>query len=193
MLGDGGAADRDGDEIDLREEEELLVRGGTRRGRVTLAERRKRLSGKDQDADVSGRLLERLSGVGDRRQPVDLSAEDGDMIAAAQAIAKARKQRKQEATDEAKVRRHAAVAGTLQEAEREGPRGVSREIMKNKGLTKYRRKDERNPRVKYRKKAERAVKKRKSQVPEMRGGERDRYAGETTGIRVGLQRSHKLD
>lgn len=199
----GARGEEDGGE-DAVEEEELLVRGGKKRGRATLQERRERMRARDGrrgggDSEDDDEDEEAMGGMGrgratsSSRQQGSLADEDGDMMAAAQAIARARKRRKKEEAQEARLARKEAVAGTLGADERAGPRGITREIMKNKGLTKYRRKDERNPRVKYRKKAEKAVRKRKSQVPEMRTGERDRYAGETTGIRIGIQRSHKLD
>lgn len=73
-------------------------------------------------------------------------------------------------------------------------RHVGRDIMKNRGLTKYRKSDERNPRVHNRKKAESFVKRRKGQVAPMRnsGAEAGMYGGESTGIRANISRSRKI-
>uniref|UniRef100_A0A7S2WK05 Sas10 C-terminal domain-containing protein n=1 Tax=Mucochytrium quahogii TaxID=96639 RepID=A0A7S2WK05_9STRA len=63
-------------------------------------------------------------------------------------------------------------------------------ILKNKGLTPHRKKDERNPRVKRRKKFEQKVKQRKGQVMEQRERS-DVYTGESTGLRTNLVASRR--
>lgn len=70
-------------------------------------------------------------------------------------------------------------------------RGVTYQMIKNKGLTPKRRKIDRNPRVKHREKFRRAKIRRKGQVREVRR-ELDRYAGELSGIRAGVKKSRKL-
>ncbi|XP_062480950.1 something about silencing protein 10 isoform X2 [Pezoporus occidentalis] len=70
-------------------------------------------------------------------------------------------------------------------------RGVTYQMIKNKGLTPKRRKIDRNPRVKHREKFRRAKIRRKGQVREVRR-ELDRYAGEVSGIRAGVKKSRKL-
>lgn len=85
----------------------------------------------------------------------------------------------------------------LADTEKDGPRTVSRSIMKNKGLTPKRSKEVRNPRVKKRMRYEKAQKKIASQKPvydrarasEGRGGD---YGGEKTGISRNLVKSVKL-
>jgi len=70
-------------------------------------------------------------------------------------------------------------------------RKVTREIEKNKGLTPYRKKENRNPRIKHKKKYDKAIKKQKS----VRGGSADTskpYAGEKTGIKPSITRSISL-
>ncbi|KAM4672955.1 something about silencing protein 10 [Amazona ochrocephala] len=70
-------------------------------------------------------------------------------------------------------------------------RGVTYQMIKNKGLTPKRRKIDRNPRVKHREKFRRAKIRRKGQVREVRR-ELNRYAGELSGIRAGVKKSRKL-
>ncbi|KZT27417.1 hypothetical protein NEOLEDRAFT_1240361 [Neolentinus lepideus HHB14362 ss-1] len=66
----------------------------------------------------------------------------------------------------------------------EGPRALTRAILKNKGLTPHRSKSVRNPRVKKRQKFEQAKKKVASQKAVFKAGAGDvsRYEGEKTGI-----------
>ena len=66
----------------------------------------------------------------------------------------------------------------------EGPRSVSRAILKNRGLTPHRSKSVRNPRVKKRQRYEEAKKKVSSQKAVYKGGiaATGRYDGEKTGI-----------
>ncbi|NXI45499.1 SAS10 protein, partial [Galbula dea] len=85
---------------------------------------------------------------------------------------------------------------TLEEAMLEGEdpnkkRGVTYQMIKNKGLTPKRKKIDRNPRVKHREKFRRAKIRRKGQVREVRR-ELQRYAGELSGIRAGVKKSRKL-
>jgi len=71
-------------------------------------------------------------------------------------------------------------------------RGVTREIMKNRGLVPHKKKSNRNPRVKKREQYKKALRKRKSQVKDVIVGEAGRYGGEVTGIKVGISRSRQL-
>ncbi|NXU08204.1 SAS10 protein, partial [Pardalotus punctatus] len=93
-------------------------------------------------------------------------------------------------------RKRAGDEDVLQEAVSEGEdpskkRGVTYQMIKNKGLTPKRRKIDRNPRVKHREKFRRAKIRRKGQVREVRR-ELHRYAGELSGIRAGVKKSRKL-
>ncbi len=65
-------------------------------------------------------------------------------------------------------------------------------MLKNKGLTPHRKKEQRNPRVKHRNKYEKAKKKIKSfkrVVVQQEGS----YGGEKTGIKPKLSRSIKFE
>ena len=70
-------------------------------------------------------------------------------------------------------------------------RAITYEMEKNKGLTPKRKKEQRNPRVKYRKKFENAVVRRKGQVRKPRK-EIKKYSGEVTGINVRAVKSVKF-
>ncbi|NWW49406.1 SAS10 protein, partial [Pedionomus torquatus] len=70
-------------------------------------------------------------------------------------------------------------------------RGVTYQMIKNKGLTPRRKKIDRNPRVKHREKFRRAKIRRRGQVREVRR-ELHRYSGEHSGIRAGVKKSRKL-
>lgn len=91
----------------------------------------------------------------------------------------------------------AAKEGKLLEAQEEvdedGKRAINYQILKNKGLTPHRRKENRNARVKKRKKYEKAQKKLKS-VRQVYNNHDTRgpYQGETTGIKKNVSRSVKL-
>ncbi|KAI1794865.1 Sas10 C-terminal domain-containing protein, partial [Ganoderma leucocontextum] len=77
----------------------------------------------------------------------------------------------------------AAAARVVDEESVDGPRSLTRAILKNKGLTPKRPKSVRNPRVKKREKYEKAKKKVASQRAVYKGGvDASRYGGEKTGI-----------
>ena len=78
-----------------------------------------------------------------------------------------------------------------EEGKEDGKRGISYQMATNKGLTPKRKKEQRNPRVKHRKKYVKAVKKyRKVSRPVER--ELERYGGEKGGIKSRLSRSVKI-
>ncbi|XP_028942836.1 something about silencing protein 10 isoform X3 [Antrostomus carolinensis] len=80
---------------------------------------------------------------------------------------------------------------TLEGEDPNKKRGVTYQMIKNRGLTPKRRKIDRNPRVKHREKFRRAKIRRKGQVRDVRR-ELQRYAGEPSGIRAGVKKSRKL-
>jgi U3 small nucleolar RNA-associated protein 3 len=71
-------------------------------------------------------------------------------------------------------------------------RAASYEIIKNRGLTPHRKKENRNARVKKRVKYEKAVVARKGQVRDVVQGAASSYGGEGTGIKAQVARSRKL-
>lgn len=71
-------------------------------------------------------------------------------------------------------------------------RAITYEMEKNKGLTPKRKRENRNPRVKYRRKFHKAVIRRKGQVREPRK-ELQKYGGEVTGINVHAVKSVKFN
>ena len=72
-------------------------------------------------------------------------------------------------------------------------RAATYEILKNKGLTPHRKKENRNPRVKKRDKYEKALIAKKGQVREVITGEGGKYGGELTGIKANNARSRKIE
>jgi len=75
--------------------------------------------------------------------------------------------------------------------EGEQRRGITYEMSKNKGLQPKRSKIQRNPRVKHRKKFEKAKVRRKGQVREVRI-ETKKYAGEISGINKRVKKGVKI-
>ncbi len=73
-----------------------------------------------------------------------------------------------------------------------GKRAASYEIMKNRGLTPHRKKENRNPRVKKRHAYEKAIVRRKGQVREVIAGGAAAYGGEMTGIKANISRGRKI-
>ena len=71
-------------------------------------------------------------------------------------------------------------------------RNVQRDIIINKGLTRKRKKIDRNPRAKKRAKYEAMEKKRKTVVKEYKQGKQEVYRGESSGIKTGLDRGIKM-
>jgi hypothetical protein len=128
------------------------------------------------------------------------SGEEGggeDPFFAAVAAAAAMKRAKKAAAAAAAGEQRAALI--REAAEREdapldaaagGHRKASKQILKNRGLVKYRKKEAANPRVAYRLKAEKQLKRRQGQAVTMRSKhEGDDYGGEATGIRTNISKS----
>ncbi|XP_050453051.1 something about silencing protein 10 [Cataglyphis hispanica] len=75
--------------------------------------------------------------------------------------------------------------------EEEGKRAITYQMAKNRGLTPYRKKELRNPRVKHKNKYRKALIRRKGAIKEVRK-ELTRYEGEISGIKAGAKRGIKL-
>lgn len=87
----------------------------------------------------------------------------------------------------------AKVVDAASDEEIEGEkRSVGRQIKKNKGLTKYRKREDKNPRTHARKKAEKRTRRLKGQQAPMRTGEAASYQGELTGIRSSITKSRRI-
>ena len=82
--------------------------------------------------------------------------------------------------------------GAIESVPDSGKRAATYEIMKNKGLTPHRKKENRNPRVKKRQAYEKAIVRRKGQVREVTAGAAGSYDGELTGIKANISRSRKI-
>lgn len=74
------------------------------------------------------------------------------------------------------------------EEEIDGKRQITYQMEKNKGLTPHRKKLTKIPRKRYKMKHEKAVKRRKGQVRDVKSSQGP-YGGETTGIRTAISRS----
>jgi U3 small nucleolar RNA-associated protein 3 len=95
------------------------------------------------------------------------------------------KKKSKEAKQQKKADYEAARAAerpNFDEGDLDGPRAPTRAILANKGLTPRRSKEQRNPRVKKRKRFEKAKRKVSSQKAIYRGGEGKGYEGEKSGI-----------
>ena len=96
------------------------------------------------------------------------------------------------AKEEARRAHLESVEQERQAKEKDIVRNVNYAIMKSKGITRKRKKIDRNPRVKHREKYRKALQKRKSKVQEFKEGPQGKYGGESSGFKTGLIRSTKL-
>ena len=71
-------------------------------------------------------------------------------------------------------------------------RNVQKSIIKNKGLTRKRKRVDSNGRVKKRMKYEKMQKQRNSQVKQYKEGKQGVYKGEASGIKTGVDRGVKM-
>lgn len=171
--------------------------------RERLKDRQSRLNA---EAEKRGRQqpdkLEELGGDSDEedyRAADEIRGDNGgtgddeyyDMVAAR---SKQRKDDKKARADAyAAAAREGGKVDFQEEIGPDGKRAITYQIAKNKGLTPSRKKDDRNPRVKKRKKFDDKKKKLSSIRQVYKGGEgRGGYGGELTGIKKNLVKSVKL-
>ncbi|KAK7203462.1 Sas10 C-terminal domain-containing protein [Myxozyma melibiosi] len=156
------------------------------------------LDGKDGDEDdydndftstsfAQSNAGDTVAGYGDG----DADSDDGyyDMVKAS------KEKKKQDKIDLHESIKKAAKEGNLaklqDEVGEDGKRAINYQILKNKGLTPKRNKDNRNSRVKKRKKYEKAKKKLASMKAIYKPAE-SAYAGEKTGIKKNVTKSMKF-
>ena len=99
-----------------------------------------------------------------------------------------RKREKERAKEERKAYLEHYVNDDFELEEGES-RKATQKILKNRRLVPSRPKENRNPRVKKRRRYERALKRRKEQVAALRTNEADQYMGEKSGIRSDVTHS----
>ncbi|XBW35971.1 hypothetical protein QEN19_001544 [Hanseniaspora menglaensis] len=111
-------------------------------------------------------------------------------------VNKNKKDKKQGRIEAHNLAKQASTEGKLDElkemVDEDGKRAINYQILKNKGLTPHRGKDNRNSRVKKRKKYEKAQKKLRSMKQVYSGPHDGRYEGEKSGIRKDITKSVKL-
>ena len=100
----------------------------------------------------------------------------------------ARKKQREAAKEERKKYLEVYVNDDYELGEGES-RKATQKILKNRGLVPSRPKENRNPRVKKRRRYEKALKNRKGQVAALRTNEADQYMGEKSGIRSDVTHS----
>jgi len=168
----------------LFERQQRLIEEARKRG---LGEDKAQL-GDDLDNEEVGSDDEQLA------NEINDIKDSGDDYYQSMKQSKIQKQESRRKAHEAAVQ--AAKEGKLEELQErmgdDGKRAVNFQILKNKGLTPHRKKDNRNSRVKKRKKYEKAQKKLKSVRQVYDSSNKGPYQGEKTGIKKGLSRSVKL-
>lgn len=148
----------------------------------------------DMDYDREDEEFEALTGKNKRRRaPTGRMDEEGDEDQEDGLLLDFAKKKRELAN---KKKEHYAgevrYGGLLETVPESGKRAATYEIMKNKGLTPHRKKENRNPRVKKRQAYEKAIVRRKGQVREVTAGAAGSYDGELTGIKANISRSRKI-
>ena len=142
----------------------------------------------DEAADLAGDEAADLAGD----EAADgLAGDEADGLAGEDDFYREMKKRK-EAKQSAKAARQQYAAHYVNEdfeLEEGESRKATQKILKNRGLVPSRPKENRNPRVKKRRRYEQAVKRRKGQVVPMRTNEAYQYMGEKSGIRADVTHS----
>jgi U3 small nucleolar RNA-associated protein 3 len=141
----------------------------------------------DEDFDYHGGRARRPVPSG--RMDADEDEDDGDADLLEEFARKKKEYVAKKKEHYAPQPRYGGIEESLPES---GKRGITYEIMKNRGLTPHRKKENRNPRVKKRHAYEKAIVRRKGQVREVIKGAAGSYGGELTGIKAGISRSRKI-
>ncbi|KAK9707829.1 something about silencing protein 10 [Basidiobolus ranarum] len=115
------------------------------------------------------------------------SGEDEYYAEVKKALGEKRKEKAEQAAS-AHARENPWIEDTVDDGDK---RKINYAILKNRGLTPRRKKENRNPRVKHRNKYDKATKRIKSIKP-MASGPVGVYGGEKTGIKTKLAKSVKL-
>lgn len=71
-------------------------------------------------------------------------------------------------------------------------RNINHDILKAKGITRKRKHEDKNPRIRRRRQFEKLEKRHKTLVQDFKEGPQKLYSGEHQGIRAGLKKSTKL-
>jgi U3 small nucleolar RNA-associated protein 3 len=124
-------------------------------------------------------------GDDDDSEDVDPELDDDDFYSRVASASKSRKDKRKQKYEVAP--KYPRLEGVV-----EGERGISKQIMKNRGLVAHKNKLNRNPRVKKREQYRKAVIRRKGAVRDVRTDEGHKYDGEGTGIKSNVSRSRKL-
>lgn len=129
----------------------------------------------------------------DEKTAKEINKDPGDYYETIKRGKKDKKDARRAAHEEAKrAAREGSLADLQEKVGEDGKRALNFQILKNKGLTPNRRNENRNARVKKRKRYEQAQKKLKSVRQVYDDKNRGPYGGEKTGIKKGLSRSVKL-
>ncbi|KAI7946933.1 hypothetical protein MJO29_011460 [Puccinia striiformis f. sp. tritici] len=151
------------------------------------------------DDDLSGQFDDSLDDYQHHDDNLSFDNQDGqsDYYDTIKELKLSAKKSKKIQYDEKKLSERDALT-TEAEGGTSGPREISRQILKNKGLTPKRAKENRNPRVKKRKRFEKAQQKISTQRPTYKPDQAAQnrtlngYQGEKTGVKVGVVKSRKL-
>ncbi|KAI3637454.1 hypothetical protein MIR68_004103 [Amoeboaphelidium protococcarum] len=143
-----------------------------------------RKSDRLRDALSGGDSSEDYGDAGQKQQESDVSDDEYYQSLQNQTRNSKRQQLNEDMDTLSEEEDGAAVGG-----KKKFKRDVGYDIMKNKGLTPKRTKEQRNPRVKRRKKYEQSLKKLGSMKPSQKQSSGNKYRGEETGIKKNLSRS----
>lgn len=165
-----------------------------------LFERQQRLieearkKGLGLDKDLLGDALDNEDiGSGDENVAREINENADDYYESIKLAKTDKKNARRAAHDDAKkAARDGRLAELQEHTGEDGKRALNFQILKNKGLTPHRGNENRNARVKKRKRYEEAKKKLKSVRQVYDDSNRGPYQGEKTGIKKGLSRSVKL-